>query len=74
MIKKLALLLALGAMAIATVPATAQQNSSPNYELAEKFSPKKTQRLVPQTVVKPNWFEQSNKFWYAWKSVDAENY
>lgn len=74
MIKKLALLLVLGAMAIATVPATAQENHSPNYELAEKFSPKKTQRLVPQTVVRPNWFEQSNKFWYAWKSVDAENY
>ena len=74
MIKKLALLLALGAMTIATVPATAQENHSPNYELAEKFSPKKTQRLVPQTVVRPNWFEQSNKFWYAWKSVDAENY
>lgn len=70
MIKPIRLLLAVAAMlAVFSVEAT-----EPNYTLAEQFSPKKMKRLVPQSVVRPNWFENSSKFWYKWQTVDAINY
>ena len=46
-----------------TAHATEPEAVKPNYELAEKFSPTKVRRLVPQTVVHPRWFKNSNKFW-----------
>ena len=45
-----------------------------NYELAERFSSKKVSRMVHSTMVMPNWFEGSNKFWYKWKTSDGVNY
>ena len=76
MIKTLkTLLVAVAVMATASIAgATEPQAVAPNYELAERFSPKKMARLVPQTIVRPNWFEKSNKFWYSWQTVDNINY
>ena len=48
--------------------------SKPNYELAERFSPTKVRRVVPQTEVRPNWFKNSSKFWYSWKTIDGTNF
>ena len=48
--------------------------SKPNYELAERFSPTKVRRVVPQTEVHPNWFKNSSKFWYSWKTIDGTNF
>ena len=48
--------------------------SKPNYELAERFSPMKVRRVVPQTEVRPNWFKNSTKFWYSWKTIDGTNF
>ncbi len=62
--------IALAAPAQATEPEAVK----PNYELAERFSPTKVRRLVPQTMVHPNWFENSTKFWYSWTTVDGTNY
>ena len=76
MLKNLKLLLvAVAAVAIAT-PAIGHEPEAvkPNYELAERFSPTKVRRLVPQTMVRPNWFENSTKFWYSWTTVDGTNY
>ncbi len=47
---------------------------TPNYNLAEQFSPTKVRRLVPQTSVRANWFETSNKFWYKWQTIDDIHY
>ena len=76
MIKTLkTLLVAVAVMATASIAeASEPQAVAPNYELAERFSPKKMARLVPQTIVRPNWFEKSNKFWYSWQTVDNINY
>ena len=73
---KLTLLLATVAMiaSVSVAQATEPQAEKPNYELAERFSPTKVRRAVPQTIVRPNWFKASNKFWYKWQSVDAVNY
>ena len=77
MIKRLkSLLIAVAAIATATtaIGAEPQAVTTPNYNLAEQFSPARVRRLVPQTSVRPNWFESSNKFWYKWQTVDAINY
>ena len=76
MIKKLSLLLvAVAALATATTAIGAEpQAVTPNYTLAEQFSPARVRRLVPQTSVRPNWFENSNKFWYKWQTIDAITY
>ena len=58
----------------APTQATEPEAVKPNYELAERFSPTKVRRLVPQTMVRPNWFENSTKFWYSWTTVDGTNY
>ena len=66
MIKKLSMLFVAAATIAVATPAVASNPEAvkPNYELAERFSPTKMKRLVPQTAVRPNWFENSSKFWY----------
>ncbi len=39
-----------------------------NYDLAARFSPKKVNKLVFSTSVNPNWFKNSDKFWYTWQT------
>ena len=76
MIKNLTLLLVAAATFASTTIARAAEPeaSKPNYALAEQFSPNKVRRLVPQTMIRPNWFEGSSKFWYKWQTRDAVNY
>ena len=76
MIKKLTMFLAVAAAIATATPAvgSAAEPVQPNYELAERFSPTKVKRLVPQTAVRPNWFENSTKFWYSWTNVDGTTY
>lgn len=50
------------------------QSTTPNYDLAERFSGKKVSRMVKSTSVSPNWFENSNKFWYRWEDTNGLNY
>lgn len=45
-----------------------------NYELAARFSPKKVGRLVFSTGVNPNWFKNSDKFWYSWQTPNGTKY
>ncbi|MBO7311433.1 MAG: DPP IV N-terminal domain-containing protein, partial [Alistipes sp.] len=73
---RLTLLLATVAMmaSVSVAQASEPEAVKPNYELAERFSPTKVRRAVPQTIVRPNWFKDSNKFWYKWQSADAINY
>lgn len=54
----------------------AQQTSvtEPNYELADQFSAKKVNAMVFSTSIRPNWFKNSNKFWYQWKSSQGTQY
>ena len=69
------LFVAVTAMAAAASAFGAEPEAvKPNYELAERFSPTKVKRLVPQTAVRPSWFENSSKFWYSWTNVDGTTY
>ena len=76
MIKRLSIILAAIATMASVAPAIGSQPEAvkPNYELAERFSPTKMKRLVPQTMVRPNWFANSSKFWYSWSNVDGTTY
>ena len=46
----------------------------PNYELAERFSPKKIGRMVRQTRVQPVWFADGKQFIYAWSDTNERNF
>lgn len=45
-----------------------------NYDLAARFSPKKVNKLVFSTAVTPNWFKNSDKFWYVWQTPQGTFY
>ena len=45
-----------------------------NYEQAARFSTKSLRKMVYSTRIRPNWFAESNKFWYSWKTAEGVNY
>ena len=46
----------------------------PNYALADQFSAKKVNNMVFSTSIRPNWFKNSDKFWYEWKTAEGTRY
>ena len=48
--------------------------TTPNYALAERFSAKAVNNMVFSTQIVPNWFRDSDKFWYSWKTSDGTKY
>ena len=65
------LTLCIAALLLAGVSATAQE---PNYALADQFSAKKVNNMVFSTAIRPNWFKNSDKFWYSWKTSAGTEY
>ena len=59
-------------LALALCLAASAQNA--NYEQAARFSTKHLQNLVYSTRIRPNWFRDSDKFWYSWKTADGTRY
>jgi len=55
---------------------SAQQTpvTTANYELAARFSPKRVNKLVFSTAVNPNWFKNSDKFWYIYQTPEGTFY
>lgn len=48
--------------------------SKANYALAEQFSPAKISRMVYSTEVTPNWFRDSDRFWYSYRTGEGTKY
>ena len=46
----------------------------PNYDLASQFSAKRISQMVFSTSLTPNWFRDSDKFWYEWKTPRGTQY
>ena len=46
----------------------------PNYDLASQFSAKRISQMVFSTSLTPNWFRDSDKFWYEWKTPAGTQY
>ena len=56
------------------VGANAFSQEYPDYEAAARFSQKKISQMVFSTKITPNWFRDSDKFWYSWKTPDGTHY
>ena len=54
--------------------ANAFSQETPDYEAAARFSQKAIARMVFSTSVTPNWFKDSDKFWYSYKTPAGERY
>ena len=50
-----------------------QAQQKPNYDLASQFSQKRISQMVFSTSVVPNWFRDSDKFWYSWSTPQGMN-
>ena len=50
------------------------QTQKANYALAERFSAKKVNQMVFSTQISPNWFRDSDKFWYSWRTPQGTHY
>ena len=48
--------------------------TTPNYELAARFSAKNVNRMVFTTEVRPLWMRHSESFIYEWKTSAGTNY
>ena len=69
--KTLKIILAASAL-LAGAAAFAQQ--APDYEAAARFSQKAIARMVFSTTVTPNWFRDSDRFWYSYKTPAGTRY
>lgn len=74
--RKYLLAIIIAASLFNALPALSQQNKviKANYDLAERFSEKKLGRMVYSLSVRPNWFENTDKFWYQWKTSQGTQY
>ena len=45
-----------------------------NYDLAERFSPKKLSKMVHSLSVNPNWLKSGDKFWYSYKTPEGTSW
>ncbi len=50
----------------------AQQQA--NFELAERFTTQRLQKLIGSTSVNPRWIEDTNQFWYQYTNRDGVNW
>ena len=50
------------------------QTQKANYALAERFSAKRVNQMVFSTQITPNWFRDSDKFWYSWRTPQGTRY
>lgn len=73
------LLCTIACCGIAAVSLSAQQKgdnyvTTPNYELAERFSLNRIRRMVHTTSTRPMWFKDGERFVYQWRNADELNY
>ena len=73
--------LTLAAVVLTTLSASAQKQAQgprkadkANYEQAARFSTKQLGSLVYSTRIRPNWFRDSDRFWYSWKTAEGTRY
>ncbi|MFI3268300.1 MAG: S9 family peptidase, partial [Rikenellaceae bacterium] len=45
-----------------------------NYDLAERFSPAKVEKMVFSQSVDPHFFKSSNKFWYEYSTTKGKTW
>lgn len=68
------LLIAICLLAVSVAHAQQTPVAKANYDLAEQFSAKKVGKMVFSTQIQPNWFQNSDKFWYSYKTPKGTEY
>ena len=69
--KRILILLAL----VLGISAQAQERvTKANYEQAARFSIKHARAMVHSTSIRPNWFRDSDRFWYRWETAQGAKY
>ncbi len=53
---------------------TTAQKQKANFELAERFTTQKMQKMVGSTSVFPRWIEDTNDFWYTYENSEGKNW
>ncbi len=67
-------ILTIAVVCLAFTASSQEKVTTPNYALAERFSAKAVNNMVFSTQIRPNWFKDSDKFWYSWKTSDGISY
>lgn len=68
------ILATLAVMASAIAGQAQERITKANYQLAERFSAKKTGQMVFSTRITPNWFKSGDRFWYEWNTPQGKHY
>jgi len=68
------LVLAAACVAASAQPAAPQKVTKANFAQAEQFTAKKINQMVYSTRIRPNWFRDSDKFWYSWTTAEGTQY
>ena len=68
-------------LAVSAAIATAQQAAPKpqkvtraNYAQAARFSQNKVRKMIYSTRISPEWFRDSDKFWYSWRTSEGTKY
>ena len=72
--KRSVILLLLALLCGFSAQGTRPPKAKPNYDLASQFSAKRISQMVFSTSITPNWFRDSDKFWYVWKTPAGTEY
>ncbi len=71
--KRLLLTISASLLALSAL-AQGEKVTTPNYALAERFSAKDVDKMVFSTQMRPQWFRDSDRFWYSWKTSEGTRY
>jgi len=52
----------------------AQDTPTPNYALADRFSPDKLKKMVFSTSVDPHWLKEDDRFWYRYETTEGKKW
>ena len=50
------------------------QDATPNYALADRYSPNNLKKLVFSTSVDPHWLKESDRFWYSYETSEGKHW
>ena len=71
--KRIIILLIL-ALGISAQTQAQERVTKANYAQAARFSIKHARAMVHSTSIRPNWFQNSDRFWYSWETAQGSRY
>ena len=71
---RVGLLLLIGAVLNTNLQAQEMTFPEANYDLAERFTTQKMEKMVGSIAVNPNWIEDEERFWYSFETPEGKNW